>query len=227
VTCGYACQCQPSRGTALVDFTPGRGGGGDGAADPASALDSSAPGRGRASPPCRSSPWAVRDAGCPTPRTEAITGWRRGVTAGGGVLAGAGLLFPGVDPLADLLGGVAQGGELGGVENVEEEVAYLGHVSWGGFGEMGVAGVGQDRLGVRPSSKLGDPSTGASPRLCMLSGMTEPGSEHVKVHFRLEIENDWPPAGVESLWAIDRGNGEVELANTPFFVPGCRHRRHR
>ncbi|MGW9025231.1 DUF4265 domain-containing protein [Streptomyces sp. NPDC055722] len=50
--------------------------------------------------------------------------------------------------------------------------------------------------------------------------MTEPGSEHVKVHFRLEIENDWPPAGVESLWAIDRGNGEVELANTPFFVRG-------
>ncbi|MGI5140900.1 DUF4265 domain-containing protein [Streptomyces sp. CA-106110] len=50
--------------------------------------------------------------------------------------------------------------------------------------------------------------------------MTEPGPEHVKVHFRLEIENDWPPAGVESLWAIDRGNGEVELANTPFFVRG-------
>ncbi|MEU1617315.1 DUF4265 domain-containing protein [Streptomyces sp. NPDC005722] len=50
--------------------------------------------------------------------------------------------------------------------------------------------------------------------------MTGPGPEHVKVHFRLEVEDDWPPAGVESLWAVDRGDGRVELANTPFFVRG-------
>ncbi|MFD7320657.1 DUF4265 domain-containing protein [Streptomyces sp. NPDC059875] len=50
--------------------------------------------------------------------------------------------------------------------------------------------------------------------------MNEPTPGHVKVHFRLEIEDDWPPAGVESLWAIDRGDGTVELANTPFFVRG-------
>ncbi|MDX3076727.1 DUF4265 domain-containing protein [Streptomyces sp. MI02-7b] len=50
--------------------------------------------------------------------------------------------------------------------------------------------------------------------------MTALGPEHVKVHFRLDIEDDWPPAGVESLWAIDRGNGKVELVNTPFFIRG-------
>ncbi|MEU9014500.1 DUF4265 domain-containing protein [Streptomyces sp. NPDC048479] len=50
--------------------------------------------------------------------------------------------------------------------------------------------------------------------------MTAPGPEHLKVHFHLEIEDDWPPAGVESLWAIDRGNGRAELVNTPFFVRG-------
>ena len=54
----------------------------------------------------------------------------------------------------------------------------------------------------------------------MLSGMDEPAPAYVKVHFRLEIENDWPPAAVESLWAIERGDGAVELANTPFFVRG-------
>ncbi|MDX2709908.1 DUF4265 domain-containing protein [Streptomyces sp. PA03-6a] len=50
--------------------------------------------------------------------------------------------------------------------------------------------------------------------------MTGPGPEHVKVHFRLEIEDHWPPAGVGSLWAIDRGDGKAELANTPFFIRG-------
>jgi hypothetical protein len=54
----------------------------------------------------------------------------------------------------------------------------------------------------------------------MLSGMTEHRPDYVKVHFRLEIEDDWPPVGVESLWAIDRGDGRAELANTPFFVRG-------
>ncbi|WP_406325717.1 DUF4265 domain-containing protein [Streptomyces sp. NBC_01617] len=42
----------------------------------------------------------------------------------------------------------------------------------------------------------------------------------MKVHFRLEVEDDWPPASVESLWGIDRGAGTAELANTPFFVRG-------
>ncbi|MFF5936680.1 DUF4265 domain-containing protein [Streptomyces sp. NPDC012508] len=50
--------------------------------------------------------------------------------------------------------------------------------------------------------------------------MDEPAPPYLKVHFRLEVEDDWPPAGVESLWATDRGNGTVELANTPFFVRG-------
>ncbi|MFE7380597.1 DUF4265 domain-containing protein [Streptomyces zhihengii] len=50
--------------------------------------------------------------------------------------------------------------------------------------------------------------------------MTAQVREHVKVLFRLEVEDDWPPVGVESLWAIDRGNETVEVANTPFFVRG-------
>lgn len=50
--------------------------------------------------------------------------------------------------------------------------------------------------------------------------MTEPGPKYVKLHFRLEIEDDWPPAGVESLWAIDQGNGTVKLDNVPWFVRG-------
>ncbi|NEC84761.1 DUF4265 domain-containing protein [Streptomyces sp. SID12501] len=50
--------------------------------------------------------------------------------------------------------------------------------------------------------------------------MTETGTDYVKVHFRLEIEDDWPPAGVESLWALDQGNGTVKLDNIPWFVRG-------
>lgn len=54
----------------------------------------------------------------------------------------------------------------------------------------------------------------------MLSDMSEPDPQYVKVHFHLEVEDDWPPANVESLWGIDRGAGMTELANTPFFVRG-------
>lgn len=50
--------------------------------------------------------------------------------------------------------------------------------------------------------------------------MTKAAPRHVKVHFRLEITDDWPPAGVESLRAIDRGDGTVAVDNTPWFVRG-------
>ncbi|MFE2558341.1 DUF4265 domain-containing protein [Streptomyces sp. NPDC059352] len=42
----------------------------------------------------------------------------------------------------------------------------------------------------------------------------------MKVHFRPETDGDWPPASVESLWALDRGDGTVQLDNTPWFVRG-------
>lgn len=54
-----------------------------------------------------------------------------------------------------------------------------------------------------------------APWSCMLSDMSEPDPQYLKVHFRLEVEDDWPPASVESLWGIDRGAGTAELANTP------------
>ncbi|MFF1423206.1 DUF4265 domain-containing protein [Streptomyces sp. NPDC058280] len=50
--------------------------------------------------------------------------------------------------------------------------------------------------------------------------MTEVREQHVKVHFHLEIEDDWPPATVESLWAVDQGDGTVKLDNIPWFVRG-------
>ncbi|GLW10310.1 hypothetical protein Misp01_54380 [Microtetraspora sp. NBRC 13810] len=45
---------------------------------------------------------------------------------------------------------------------------------------------------------------------------------HVKVIFPLERdEDDWPPAGEESIWAEVTDEPEVvRLANTPFFVRG-------
>jgi hypothetical protein len=44
---------------------------------------------------------------------------------------------------------------------------------------------------------------------------------HVKVHFRMEIgEDGWPPVSVESLWAVDLGDGMTRLDNTPWFVHG-------
>ncbi|MFE1953685.1 DUF4265 domain-containing protein [Streptomyces sp. NPDC059524] len=45
--------------------------------------------------------------------------------------------------------------------------------------------------------------------------------EHVKVHFRMDVDEDgWPPVSVESLWAVDLGDGTVRLDNTPWFVRG-------
>ncbi|MEV6513260.1 DUF4265 domain-containing protein [Streptomyces sp. NPDC051642] len=48
--------------------------------------------------------------------------------------------------------------------------------------------------------------------------MTNPEGPYVKVHFRLEVEEDWPPASVESLWAVEQGDGTVRLDNIPWFV---------
>ncbi|MFF8649240.1 DUF4265 domain-containing protein [Streptomyces griseoluteus] len=51
--------------------------------------------------------------------------------------------------------------------------------------------------------------------------MTGISENHVKIHFRLEVgENGWPPTSVESLWAVDLGDGTVRLDNTPWFVHG-------
>ncbi|MFE6546790.1 DUF4265 domain-containing protein [Streptomyces sp. NPDC057746] len=50
--------------------------------------------------------------------------------------------------------------------------------------------------------------------------MTNADGPYVKVHFRLEIEDDWPPASVESLWAVDQGDGTARLDNIPWFVRG-------
>lgn len=40
------------------------------------------------------------------------------------------------------------------------------------------------------------------------------------MHFRLEIEDDWPPASVESLWAVEQGDGTARLDNVPWFARG-------
>ncbi|MEU5193624.1 DUF4265 domain-containing protein [Streptomyces scabiei] len=51
--------------------------------------------------------------------------------------------------------------------------------------------------------------------------MTSINGDHVKVHFRIDVDEDgWPPASVESLWAVDLGDGTVRLDNTPWFVRG-------
>ncbi|MGV9933263.1 DUF4265 domain-containing protein [Streptomyces olivaceoviridis] len=50
--------------------------------------------------------------------------------------------------------------------------------------------------------------------------MANPEGPYVKVHFRLETEDDWPPASVESLWAVDQGDGTSRLDNIPWFVRG-------
>lgn len=51
--------------------------------------------------------------------------------------------------------------------------------------------------------------------------VTEIRGDHVKVHFRMDIdEQGWPPASVESLWAVDLGDGTARLDNTPWFVRG-------
>ncbi|MFJ8641726.1 hypothetical protein [Streptomyces sp. NPDC093610] len=46
--------------------------------------------------------------------------------------------------------------------------------------------------------------------------MTNINGDQVKVHFRMDIgEDGWLPASVESLWAVDLGDGTVRLDNTP------------
>jgi hypothetical protein len=51
--------------------------------------------------------------------------------------------------------------------------------------------------------------------------VTDISDDHVKVHFPMEVDEDgWPPASVESLWAVDLGDGTVRLDNTPWFVRG-------
>jgi hypothetical protein len=51
--------------------------------------------------------------------------------------------------------------------------------------------------------------------------VTDLRPDHVKVHFRMDIdEQGWPPASVESMWAVDLGDGTVRLDNTPWFVRG-------
>ncbi len=51
--------------------------------------------------------------------------------------------------------------------------------------------------------------------------VTNISGDHVKVHFRMDIDEDgWPPASVESLWAVDLSDGTVRLDNTPWFVRG-------
>ncbi|WP_243869860.1 DUF4265 domain-containing protein [Streptomyces liangshanensis] len=51
--------------------------------------------------------------------------------------------------------------------------------------------------------------------------MTSISDDHVKVFFRRnEDEAGWPPASVESLWAVDLGDGTVRPDNIPWFVRG-------
>jgi hypothetical protein len=51
--------------------------------------------------------------------------------------------------------------------------------------------------------------------------VTTISDEHIKLHFRIEVDEDgWPPASVESLWAVDLGDGTVRLDNTPWFARG-------
>jgi hypothetical protein len=51
--------------------------------------------------------------------------------------------------------------------------------------------------------------------------VTSISGDHVKVHFRMDVDEEgWPPASVESLWAVDLGDGSVRLDNTPWFVRG-------
>ena len=52
--------------------------------------------------------------------------------------------------------------------------------------------------------------------------MTDTGSKrHVKVLFHLEQDEDgYPPASVESLWALPKGDGLFQVDNIPFFATG-------
>lgn len=51
--------------------------------------------------------------------------------------------------------------------------------------------------------------------------VTSDSGDHVKIHFPMDVDEDgWPPASVESLWAVDLGDGTARLDNTPWFVRG-------
>ncbi|MFE9181386.1 DUF4265 domain-containing protein [Streptomyces sp. NPDC007126] len=51
--------------------------------------------------------------------------------------------------------------------------------------------------------------------------VTNISDDHVKVHFRMDIDEDgWPSASVESLRAVDLGDDTVRLDITPWFVRG-------
>ena len=55
--------------------------------------------------------------------------------------------------------------------------------------------------------------------------VTNISDDHVKVHFRMNIDEDgWPPASVARLWAVDLGDGTVRL-DLPCRRRGCRGRR--
>ncbi|HYO54095.1 DUF4265 domain-containing protein [Archangium sp.] len=44
---------------------------------------------------------------------------------------------------------------------------------------------------------------------------------HVKIIIPLEQDEDgYPPAGAESLWAVQVGEGRFQVQNIPFFAPG-------
>ncbi|WP_188300320.1 hypothetical protein [Streptomyces sp. CBMA156] len=54
--------------------------------------------------------------------------------------------------------------------------------------------------------------------------MTNISGDHVKVHFRINVDEDgWPPASVESLRAVDLGDGTVRLAISSSWTGGCGH----
>lgn len=62
----------------------------------------------------------------------------------------------------------------------------------------------------------------------MMVFVTSISGDHVKVHFRMDVDEDgWPPASVESLWAVDLGDGTVRLDNTSLVRTWSRQRRHR
>ena len=51
--------------------------------------------------------------------------------------------------------------------------------------------------------------------------VTNISDDHVQLHFRMEVDQDgWPPASVESLWAVALDDRTVRLDNTPWFVRG-------
>lgn len=44
-------------------------------------------------------------------------------------------------------------------------------------------------------------------------------AEHVKIRFRLEVDDDgWPPVGSEGLWGEPVGQDSYRIDNTPWFV---------